>query len=749
MTMTPTERAALQAVADKLGPSVTRWRPRGCRTFCPAHADSRHPNLDLDVKDGKILAKCRAGCPQDNVMAAFAEHGITTADLHVAARTGHQPAGSSARSRLGAADPVDIAATAQPQGLTLAGYAAAKSLPEEFLRDLGLSNISYNSRPAVRISYFDAEKREIAVRFRIALTGENRFRWKTGAKPTLYGLWRLAEARAAGYVVLGEGESDAHTLWYHKIPALGLPGAANWREDRDAPALDDIPVIYVVVEPDRGGTAVLDWLAKSRIRERTRLVTLGDTKDPSALYLDDPAGFPGRFRAALETAIPWSEHVSAVAEIEKNEAWAQCEPLARARRILDCFAVALLQRGVVGETRAAKLLYLVVVSRLLERPVSASVKGPSSAGKSHLVERVLTFFPETTYYLLSAMSERALAYSDEPLKHRILVLIEAAGLQGNFASYLMRSLLSEGHLRYETVEKTSDGIRPRVIEREGPTGLLTTTTAVRLHPENETRMFSIPVTDTPEQTKEILRAIAEERRDQVDLAPWHALQTWLERGDRQVTIPYASRLAELIPPVAVRLRRDFGALLTLIRAHALLQRASRGRDAEGGVVATLEDYEIVRSLVEPLIADGVEATVTPTIRETVGAVETLQDEAEDGVSIQSVANALGLDKASGSRRVHAAIDRGYLRNLEDRKGRPARIRVAEPLPEDMQVLPAPHALASDRCGVAVEPAEVGAPAPATSTSTSLEPVAVPHPANDNPQDDRVEVDLFDGANDLR
>jgi hypothetical protein len=35
-----------------------------------------------------------------------------------------------------------------------------------------------------------------------------------------------------------QGESDCHTLWFHGVPALGIPGAANWREERDARHLD-------------------------------------------------------------------------------------------------------------------------------------------------------------------------------------------------------------------------------------------------------------------------------------------------------------------------------------------------------------------------------------------------------------------------------------------------------------------------------------------------------------------------------
>ena len=66
------------------------------------------------------------------------------------------------------------------------------------------------------------------------------------------------------------------------------------------------------------------------------------------------------------------------------------------------------------------------------------------------------------------------------------MLYEAAGL-GEDASYLVRSLLSEGKIRYETVGKTENGFQAYLIEREGPTGLLLTTTALNLHPENETR----------------------------------------------------------------------------------------------------------------------------------------------------------------------------------------------------------------------------------------------------------------------
>jgi hypothetical protein len=362
--------------------------------------------------------------------------------------------------------------------------------------------------------------------------------------------------------------------------------------------------------------------------------------------------------------------------------------------VLDELDHTLSELGLVGERRTAKLIYLAVTSRLLDRPVSIAVKGPSSGGKSFVVESTLKLFPPDAFYALSAMSDRALAYSSEPLRHRHFVIYEAAGMASEFATYLIRTLLSEGRLRYETVEKTKDGLTPRLIEREGPTGLIVTTTSLRLHQENETRLLSLTITDTQNQTAAVFRALAREGREpEVDLPPWRALQTWLAKEPTAVSIPFADSLAQMVPPLAVRLRRDFKTILVLIRAHALLHQATRTRDESGRVVATLDDYCAVRAMVADLVAEGIEATVKPEVREIVEAAARLLADGSAEVRQTDLTRKLKLDKSSISRRVAAALDGGSLKNLEDRKGRPARLVLGEPLPEDLQVLPSVDRLA--------------------------------------------------------
>jgi hypothetical protein len=726
-----------------------RRRDAGWVARCPAHED-RHPSLSVRENNGRILVHCFAGCSVDAIVAAL---GLELHDLFAEA---HATPGDSRASAQRAADPRPPADSVLARGdgggrvaplqtnqealraCTLEAYSEAKGLPLEFLRSIHLEDAKYAGRPAIRMPYVDVDGEEQAVRYRIALDGEDKFRWKKRSKLCLYGLPRLRAALERGFAVLVEGESCAQTLWLHDFPALGLPGAANWRDDRDLSAVEGLDTLYVVIEPDKGGQTILDLLKRSplttgrrpeppdavgptettleRVTDelgqtfdswqetpvnepepesaslpRVKLVSLTGAKDASELYLQNPEAFPARFEDALQRATPYEEHERIASEVRARAAWNRASTLAKEPRILDVFERELDAAGVVGERRLCKLLYLTVTARLLDRFPSIAVKGPSASGKSWTIGKVLDFFPEDAYYPLTAMSERALAYGTEPLSHRFLVLFEAAGLESDFASYLMRSLLSEGCVRYETVEKHKSGeLRTRLVEREGPTGLIVSTTSVALHPENETRLLSLSATDTSEQTKLVLARLAADDTAEPDFSRWHELQVWLASAEHRVAIPYANRLAELVPPVAVRLRRDFLAFLALIRSHAILHQASRARDTDGKVIATLEDYEIVRELVVDLVSEGVEATVSPTVRETVQAVSARAG--EEGISITALAHALNLDKASASRRWNSARARGYLKNLETGRGKPARIVLADPLPDDIPILPEPEML---------------------------------------------------------
>jgi hypothetical protein len=105
--------------------------------------------------------------------------------------------------------------------------------------------------------------------------------------------------------------------------------------------------------------------------------------------------------------------------------------------------------------------------------------------------------------------------------------------------------------------------------------------------------------------------LAADEQPDVDLSDWVRFQEWIQTAEHRVTIPFAEELARIIPPIAVRQRRDFGSLLTLIRSHAILHQLNRDRDRQGRIVATLEDYGVVRKLVAGLMAENVGADRFP------------------------------------------------------------------------------------------------------------------------------------------
>jgi hypothetical protein len=138
----------------------------------------------------------------------------------------------------------------------------------------------------------------------------------------------------------------------------------------------------------------------------------------------------------------------------------------------------------------------------------------------------------------------------------------------------------------------------------------------------------------------------------------------------------------------------------------VLHQANRDRDDQGQIVATLEDYAVVRELVAATIAEGVGATVSEIVRETVAAVGMLAS--DTGVALRAIAEQLHLDKSTVSRRVRVAADGGYLRNLEDKRGKPGRWVVGDPLPEMVDLLPDPMQLATPDTTVDLECCTVAA-----------------------------------------
>ena len=695
-TFSPLLQAILDRVGDYAGPDRRGWIT--CRCPLGTHADTT-PSFGIHPASRRY--KCQ-GCGAAGTLDDLAR------------RLGIMP------------------------GLTLAQYAQAKRLPVAFLRQLGLRDIRLghgdDRHDAIAIPYLDEHGDEAALRYRHALAGERRFSWRRGSKVMPYGLQRLAEARRAGYVVLVEGESDCHTLWHAGIPALGLPGAATWRPEWAA-YLDGLERVYIIQEPDAAGDSLVKRLGASpSLRERLCVVRLPE-KDPSAMWLGLPDGlddearraaFLERFEAALTSAAMMAALQAEEARRTAAEALEKAGPLAHAPDILAELEQILPRLGLVGEADNAKLLYLAVTSRLLERPVHVVVEGPSSAGKSHLVKTVLRLLPDGEAVDATALSSHALFYMGDDLRHKTFFVQEAAGLTDDLFTYGLRSLLSENRLRYPTVLKGPDGLQAVTIQKDGPTQFITTTTKLTLDFELETRLLRLTADASPEQTRRIIEAqaaAAANPPEPPDLTPWHALQEWLAANPAHVVIPFAPEVAKRTKAVAVRLRRDMPALWALVQAHALLHQANRTRDAQGRIIATLQDYEAVARLVGPLLQRGAKTAVPPALREVIEQVARLEPSNGSGVTVQTLAREMKRDERWLRRLLAEAASEGYLIDLEERPGpgRPHRYRRSrEPLPTDEPILPTADEVVCAAAPAAPDTPEV-VPKPLVRASASGDP----------------------------
>jgi hypothetical protein len=257
------------------------------------------------------------------------------------------------------------------------------------------------------------------------------------------------------------------------------------------------------------------------------------------------------------------------------------------------------------------LLYLIATSRLFDKTMNAAIKGTSAGGKSEIRKRVLEFFPPESVVSFTGLSEKALIYYDGDFAHKILSMGEATATdEQEFQDYLLRELMSESRISYPTVQKVGGELVAVTIEKKGPVAFLVTTTKSKLHPENETRMLSLEIDDSENQTKDVLSKVAQveglnHSAAQVDCGPWQDFQRWLELGERRVWVPFPAEMVALIPPAAVRMRRDVGQVIRAIKAHALLHREQRESDDAGQIVADIEhDYATVRELMNAIIAEG-------------------------------------------------------------------------------------------------------------------------------------------------
>jgi len=283
--------------------------------------------------------------------------------------------------------------------------------------------------------------------------------------------------------------------------------------------------------------------------------------------------------------------------------------------------------GIVGETTNKLVGYLAAVSRKLDAPLAVVLQSSSAAGKSSLMDAVLSLMPEEERVKYSAMTGQSLFYMGQTnLKHKILAIVEEEG--ASRASYALKLLQSEGELTIASTAKdpATGNLVTQEYRVEGPVMIFLTTTAIQIDEELLNRCLVLSVDENREQTKAI--HVLQRRR--------RTLEGLLARHERDEILNLHRNAQRLLRPLAVvnayanqltflddrtRTRRDHEKYLTLIDTVALLHQHQREVKAvtRGGkrieyVEVTLDDIAVANELAHEVLGRSLDELPPQTRR---------------------------------------------------------------------------------------------------------------------------------------
>lgn len=311
--------------------------------------------------------------------------------------------------------------------------------------------------------------------------------------------------------------------------------------------------------------------------------------------------------------------------------------------------------GVVGEEILRLMVYLCFTSRMLKDPLSMTVKGESSSGKSFSCQNIQKLIPEEGYHFITRATQNAFYHLPEDgMQHKIIYINELQGSET--ADYSIRSAQSEGDLILmmpikDPVTGNMETITKRV---KGPVGFLITTTKPNMFDENETRNFSVFSDDTPELTQKIGGISIRKAKGEVfelahnEINLWRNIQRLL-KPDLKVIIPYAEEVLNSFPAYPVRVRRDRERFRVFINIITILHQTHR-KIENGLITSTIADYQIAKILGEDILIKTIfdSSPLADTLIETILQMEDNfkpdETQLEFTFTYQDVADHMGWDR---------------------------------------------------------------------------------------------------------
>ncbi|WP_461296350.1 phage/plasmid primase, P4 family [Streptomyces harbinensis] len=321
----------------------------GFLALCPAHGDS-NPSLKISRKrDGRVLLKCRAGCPGDAVIEAarlswsdlFDVTGAGSASMPAEMPTPVGPGPLAALAQY--VDATNVRLTdfehqgaelareylAQRFGLSLEDAAELRLGVDDGSEGAGFRYLSraYRAYPRLTVPLvgWDGIARGLQGR---DLSGQCPGRWLSLANPrgqrwSLYGVFR--GGGGYGTTVITEGPGDALTAVGCGYDAVAVRGASLASSPELVAELAEGlrgQLVVVAGDNDRSGNAFTARMAEGLSLHGVHAYRLDiprQGEDLTAWRERDPAAFPAELHQAVKDARPVRDSADAVAQARSAE----------------------------------------------------------------------------------------------------------------------------------------------------------------------------------------------------------------------------------------------------------------------------------------------------------------------------------------------------------------------------------------------------------------------------------------------
>lgn len=274
--------------------------------------------------------------------------------------------------------------------------------------------------------------------------------------------------------------------------------------------------------------------------------------------------------------------------------------------------------GIINEQRNIGVLTMTMDSRLNPMGIkgsnvlAAKNTGKPGSGKTATLMTTLKLYSKNCYHLIDNGSAKSIYnMKKDALKHKTLILNEAFSFEGNSTSdneftHIVRCLLSEGSVTYQSTSYDSDGNKFAKYQTvSGPTPLITTSIYGSHEKQLDDRMFSIHPNMSSQQTSDVISIEAKQASGVFKTLDENEIQTWRIFHDSlevlDVVIPFAPDIHAFFvksDDLPVAARRAFKRVMTSIKTISLLHQKQRLKDDQGRLIAEIQDYALAYQLID-------------------------------------------------------------------------------------------------------------------------------------------------------